>query len=101
MRAVKEVLEQRRTAPAGGGGEGPRGPVNTVISLPARIRQFLHEVRMEMHNVTWPAMKDVQATTIVVMIATFFFGFYLGVVLDVPIAKFLTWLLQAARTWLG
>ncbi len=99
MRAVKEV--QEKMASAGTTAEVAAGTVDRVRSLPARMRQFLHEVRMEMRNVTWPARKDVQATTIVVLIATFFFGFYMGVVLDIPISQFLTWLLQTARTWLG
>ena len=100
MRAVKEVLEQQRTAPAGGGGEGPRGPVNTVISAPTRARQFLHEVRMEMHNVTWPAPKDVWATTVVVIVTSVFFGFYLGFLLDPFFEMLRQWLLKAAPAWL-
>lgn len=99
MRAVKEV--QQQMAAGGTGAPGPQGPVEKVRNYPAQVRQFIHDVRMEMRNVTWPTWKDVQATTLVVLIATFFFGFYLGAALDVPIAKLMTWLLKVGRTLVG
>ncbi len=42
-----------------------------------RFVPFLKEVRAEVKKVTWPSRKEVYSTTIVVIIATFFFGFYL------------------------
>jgi len=42
-----------------------------------RIGPFLKEVRAEMKKVTWPSRNEVYSTTIVVIIATLFFGFYL------------------------
>ena len=42
-----------------------------------RFVPFLKEVRAEVRKVTWPSRKEVYSTTIVVIIATFFFGFYL------------------------
>lgn len=99
MRAVKEV--QQQMAAGGTGAPGPQGTVEKVRSYPGQVMQFLHDVRMEMRNVTWPTWKDVQATTLVVLIATFFFGFYLGAALDVPIAKLMTWLLKIGRTLVG
>jgi len=99
MRAVKEV--QQQMAAGGAGAPGPQGPVDKVKNFPARVAQFVHDVRLEMRNVTWPTWKDVQATTMVVVVATFFFGFYLGAVLDVPIAKLMTWLLKVGRTMAG
>ena len=42
-----------------------------------RLIPFLKEVRAEVRKVTWPSRKEVYNTTIVVIIATFFFGFYL------------------------
>ncbi|MCD6192454.1 MAG: preprotein translocase subunit SecE [Candidatus Aminicenantes bacterium] len=42
-----------------------------------RIIPFLKEVRAEIRKVTWPSRQEVYNTTIVVIIATFFFGFYL------------------------
>ncbi|MFP4082561.1 MAG: preprotein translocase subunit SecE [Candidatus Aminicenantes bacterium] len=42
-----------------------------------RIIPFLREVRAEVKKVTWPSKGEVYNTTIVVILATFFFGFYL------------------------
>lgn len=42
-----------------------------------RIRPFLREVKAEVKKVTWPSRNEVTNTTIVVVVATFFFGFYL------------------------
>lgn len=42
-----------------------------------RIFPFIKEVRAEIKKVTWPSRNEVYSTTIVVIIATFFFGFYL------------------------
>jgi preprotein translocase subunit SecE len=54
--------------------------VARVLSGPRRFRQFVHEVRVEMRQVTWPTREDVRATTLVVIAAVFFFGAYLAVV---------------------
>lgn len=42
-----------------------------------RTIPFLKEVRAEVKKVTWPSRNEVYSTTIVVILATFFFGFYL------------------------
>jgi preprotein translocase subunit SecE len=39
--------------------------------------QFLKDVKAELRKVTWPSKKEVYSTTIVVIIATIFFGFFL------------------------
>jgi len=54
-------------------------------------RTFLTEVRNEMKRVTWPARKEVYATTVVVILTSTFFGLYLFG-LDV--------LLNAAVNWI-
>jgi len=41
------------------------------------IIEFLKETRKELHNVSWPSRREVTGTTIVVIVAVFFFGFYL------------------------
>ena len=46
-------------------------------SLPGRTSAFIADVRSEMKKVTWPSKKEVYGTTIVVIVAVFFFGFYL------------------------
>ena len=43
-------------------------------------RRFLHEVRVETRQVTWPSVNDVRSTTGVVIVTVFFFGAYLFVV---------------------
>jgi len=93
MRAVKEVA----MAPGGGSSEPPSGTTAAVLGWPGRTRQFLHDVRLEMRNVTWPSWPDVQATTIVVLVATFFFGFYLGLALDVPLGRLMDWFLRIGK----
>ncbi|MGD2245157.1 MAG: preprotein translocase subunit SecE [Candidatus Aminicenantes bacterium] len=42
-----------------------------------RLSNFLRDVRAEIRKVTWPSRNEVYSTTIVVIFATFFFGFYL------------------------
>ncbi|NIM57418.1 MAG: preprotein translocase subunit SecE [Candidatus Aminicenantes bacterium] len=42
-----------------------------------RLISFLKDVRAELKKVTWPSRNEVYSTTIVVIIATVFFGLYL------------------------
>ena len=49
-------------------------------SIPAAGAVFLHEVRVEMRQVTWPTRREVFVTTWVVMVTVAFFGvFFFGV----------------------
>ncbi len=41
---------------------------------------FLKETRKELNNVSWPSRSEVSGTTIVVIAAVFFFGFFLFIV---------------------
>jgi preprotein translocase subunit SecE len=43
-------------------------------------RDFLHDVRVEMKQVTWPSREDVVSTTGVVIATVFFFGVFLAAV---------------------
>jgi len=45
--------------------------------LLGKVRQFWHEVKSEMRKVSWPARTEVVNTTIIVVLAVFFFGVYL------------------------
>ncbi len=54
--------------------------VEQVKGLPERIRSFYGDVRNEMRKVTVPNRKEVEATTIVVIITVFIFGLYFWVV---------------------
>jgi preprotein translocase subunit SecE len=47
---------------------------------PKHWGEFLHEVRVEMRQVTWPTQHEVVVTTFVVIVAVAFFGlFFFGV----------------------
>jgi preprotein translocase subunit SecE len=54
------------------GGEGGRKPLAFV----GRTRGFLKDVRTEMRKVTTPSMKEVRATTGVVLITVLLFAIY-------------------------
>jgi preprotein translocase subunit SecE len=51
-----------------------------IKSWPERIKSFYNDVRTEMKKVTSPSLKEVQATTTVVIITVFLFAFYFWVV---------------------
>ena len=55
-------------------------------SWPQRIMAFYSDVRTEMKKVTTPSRKEVQATTVVVIITVFLFGAYFWLV-DNTIAR--------------
>ena len=46
----------------------------------SRSVEFLKEVRAELKRTTWPAWKEVQGTTTVVIVTVFIFAIFLGVV---------------------
>ena len=56
----------------------------------ARWRRFLSEVRNELARVTWPARREVWATTVVVIIVSTLFGVYLYAV-DLSISAGVRW----------
>jgi len=53
--------------------EGPKKKFLQVID-------FIKDTRKEMYNVSWPGRREVIATTGVVIVAVFFFGFFLFLV---------------------
>jgi len=53
---------------------------STIKSWPERIKAFYNDVRTEMRKVTTPSWKEVQSTTIVVIVAVFIFGVYFFVI---------------------
>jgi preprotein translocase subunit SecE len=52
----------------------------TLRSWPERIKAFYNDVRTEMKKVTWPARKEVQGTTTVVIITVFLFALFFWLV---------------------
>jgi preprotein translocase subunit SecE len=65
----------------------------TVKSWPQRVKTFYNDVRTEMKKVTTPSLKEVQATTTVVIITVFLFGLYFWVI-DNAIGKGIDWILR-------
>jgi preprotein translocase subunit SecE len=47
------------------------------LSYGGRLGEFYHNVKLEMRKTTWPTRNEVWSTTLVVIIAVIFFGFYL------------------------
>jgi preprotein translocase subunit SecE len=74
------------TGAAAGVGEKLSGTIGNT-------REFLHDVRVEMKQVTWPSREDVISTTGVVVATVFFFGVFLTVV-DWLVQKGVTYILK-------
>ena len=53
---------------------------NKVTGTIQRTREFLHDVRVEMKQVSWPNREDVISTTGVVIATVAFFGIFLAIV---------------------
>jgi preprotein translocase subunit SecE len=51
-----------------------------ALSWPQQARDYIDEVKSEMRRVSWPAWKQVRATTGVVIAAVFLFAAYFFVV---------------------
>jgi preprotein translocase subunit SecE len=58
-------------------GEGRFGGIK---SWPERTKTFYNDVRTEMRKVTTPSRKEVQATTVVVIVAVALFGIYFEII---------------------
>jgi preprotein translocase subunit SecE len=61
---------------ASGPGLPVPGFLQRIVEYPRRVRQFLHEVRVEMKQVNWPSWDDVKSTTTVVIVTVAFFAVY-------------------------
>ncbi len=61
-----------------------------------RFSGFLKDVKAELKKVTWPSRQEVYSTTVVVIIASIFFGFYLFF-MDVVFS----WILSQIRSLFG
>jgi len=78
--AVAEAKKmEKEQGPEAGGGLPAwlAGPLGFGPRKWRELREFLTEVRAELKKVTWPGRQEVQATTLVVIVTTVFFGFYL------------------------
>ena len=68
-------------------------PVAKITDWSQNTKQFYTDVRSEMKKVTWPPRQEVVGTTVVVIVAVFFFGLYLGLV-DYLLTLGLNWVLS-------
>jgi preprotein translocase subunit SecE len=71
-------------------------PVEKIKDWAQSAKQFYSDVRSEMKKVSWPARQEVFGTTVVVVVAVFFFGLYLGLV-DYLLSMGLNWVLAYFR----
>jgi preprotein translocase subunit SecE len=62
-------------------------------SWPLRVKSFYNDVRTETKKVTTPSLKEVRATTTVVIITVFIFGVYFWLV-DNAIGKSIDYVLR-------
>ena len=63
-----------------GGGSAPAWLAGGLSWGPRKfneLKNFFKEVKAELKKVTWPPKQEVYTTTIVVILTTIFFGFYL------------------------
>ena len=58
----------------------PNSGLQQLKTGPARLSEFLTDVRTEMKKVVSPSRAEVQATTIVVLVTVFVFAAYFGAV---------------------
>jgi len=72
------------------------GVPNRALSLFTRSRDFLRDVRAEMRKVVTPSWKEVQSTTVVVIVSVFIFAGFFWIV-DAVFGNAIHWL----YTWLG
>jgi preprotein translocase subunit SecE len=60
--------------------EQPNTGLQQLKTAPARLGEFLKDVRSEMRKVVSPSRAEVQATTVVVIATVFIFALYFGIV---------------------
>jgi preprotein translocase subunit SecE len=73
------------------------GGIQQLKSQPARLVEFLKDVRAEMRKVISPSRAEVQSTTIVVLVTVFIFAAYFWLV-DSIIGKAIEALLHKLTT---
>jgi preprotein translocase subunit SecE len=57
-----------------------QGAIEKVKGWPQAIGNYYNELKLEMKRVTWPNRKQVQSTTVVVLLTVFAFAAYFAVV---------------------
>jgi len=95
-----EVQERKvaQVAKAMAGDEGRPRPawLARLTEWPQEAKKFLHDVRVEMGHVTWPAFVEVRSTTFIVIVTIFFFGAFFFVV-DLGVSKVVELILKRGK----
>lgn len=60
--------------------EQPTTGLQQLKTQPARLGEFLKDVRSEMRKAIWPSRAEVQSTTTVVLVTVFIFAAYFWLV---------------------
>jgi preprotein translocase subunit SecE len=71
----------------------PTNGLERLKTAPARLSEFLKDVRAEMKKVITPSRSEVQATTIVVIVTVFVFAAYFAIV-DFFASNAVNWLIK-------
>jgi preprotein translocase subunit SecE len=77
--------------------EQPSTGIQNLKTQPARLAEFLKDVRSEMRKVIWPSRPEVQSTTTVVLVTVFIFAAYFWLV-DTIIGRAIEALLHRLTT---
>ena len=85
--AVKAKNEESHSGKAAELGHRVTGTIDNT-------RDFLHEVKLEARQVTWPSREDVISTTGVVIATVFFFGVFLWIV-DLAVQRGVAYVFKA------
>jgi preprotein translocase subunit SecE len=72
-----QAVKVKNDESQGGMGSEITGKVTGSL---ANMKEFLHDTRVEMKQVTWPTREDVISTTWVVVVTVAFFGVFLWLV---------------------
>ena len=73
-------MEKTGTKTASRNQDSKKSFIDPVIKKCRQIIDFVKETRKELYNVSWPDRREVISTTGVVIVAVFFFGFFLFLV---------------------
>jgi len=93
------VVEASKMEKSDGGSPGTGWLPDALGWLPRKLgelKTFFSEVKGELKKVTWPSWDEVKSTTIVVILTTFFFGFYLYF-LDIAFSRLQALLFRTLR----
>jgi preprotein translocase subunit SecE len=93
--ALKVNDEGVRGGSGGRNGGGLSSIIEAIAAYPKRIRDYVHEVRVEMKQVNWPSRPDVMSTTVVVVVTVAFFALFFALT-DTILTRAANWLFHLA-----